>query len=79
MSLPDACQSEDEKEIQEGEVGLATLSNLYCFANDPYECEVVFHGVTLDSDEEIKCQVCDIVGSRESFDDDVGDDDESDL
>lgn len=36
--------------------------NMYCFANDPYECEFVYDGATITHEGEFKCHLCDIEG-----------------
>ena len=38
---------------------MGQFSDMYCFANDPYECEFVYKSAAIDPDGEFKCQVCD--------------------
>ncbi|CAM9176768.1 unnamed protein product [Ectocarpus fasciculatus] len=39
--------------------------DMYCFANDPYECEFVYDQATVFHTGEFKCQICDIEGERQ--------------
>lgn len=53
-------------------VSMGSFTDMYCFANEPYECEFVYDLATIVHDGEFKCQVCDMEGVRQlgSSDDD---------
>lgn len=50
---------------------MGELENIYCFGNDPYECEFVYDMAWATHVGEFKCRICDIDGeSQESGADD---------
>lgn len=46
-------------------MSMGEFSDMYCFANDPYECEFVYEMATIDHDGEFKCQACDQNGVQQ--------------
>eukprot|EP00903_Cladosiphon_okamuranus_P014004 g13023.t1 len=46
-------------------VEMGTFYNMFCFANDPYECEFVYDGAEVAHSGEFKCHICDIEGTRQ--------------
>lgn len=53
-------------------VPMGEFEGVYCFANDPYECELVYDLATITHTGEFKCQICDLTGDRQA----AGDDDD---
>lgn len=45
---------------------MGDFSDMYCFANEPYECEFVYDLATIIHDGEFKCHVCDMDGVRQA-------------
>lgn len=43
---------------------MGEFDNVYCFANDPYECEFVYNLAEILHHGELKCQICDLEGDR---------------
>eukprot|EP00752_Nemacystus_decipiens_P002934 g2729.t1 len=58
--------------LAEGEdfVPMGSFTDMYCFANEPYECEFVYDLATITHDGEFKCHVCDMDGVRQVISDD---------
>ena len=44
---------------------MGNVFNMFCFGNDPYECEFVYDGAEILHEGETKCQICDIDGVRQ--------------
>lgn len=40
--------------------------NIFCFANEPYECEFVYDGAEIVHDGEFKCHICNIDGEQQA-------------
>ena len=53
-------------------VDMGTFTNTYCFGNEPYECEMVYHGANIVEDGEFKCHICNEDGERQVSDTDEG-------
>ncbi|CAN0522742.1 unnamed protein product [Ectocarpus sp. 12 AP-2014] len=53
--------------VADGEttVTMGEFSDMYCFGNEPYECEFVYDQSTVVHSGEFKCQICDIEGERQ--------------
>lgn len=45
---------------------MGSFSGMYCFDNEPYECEFVYDLATVTHDGEFKCQVCNMDGVRQA-------------
>ena len=50
----------------EDSVPMGSFSGMYCFDNEPYECEFVYDLATVTHDGEFKCQVCNMDGVRQA-------------
>ena len=50
------------------EVDMGRFADTYCFANNPYECEILFDGADFIVDEEFKCSICTIEVVRQYTD-----------
>ena len=57
---------------------MGTFDNIYCYANDPYECEVLYEGIDVIS-VEFKCQICNFDGERLDIEDDYEDEYDDDF
>lgn len=44
---------------------MGKFDNVFCFENEPYECEFVYHDAMLVHEGEFKCQICDQDGERQ--------------
>ncbi|CAN0357500.1 unnamed protein product [Ectocarpus sp. 12 AP-2014] len=53
--------------VADGEttVTMGEFNDMYCFGNEPYECEFVYDQSTAVHSGEFKCQICDIEGERQ--------------
>ena len=52
------CQGEEPTEM-------GKFINVFCFENEPYECEFVYHDAIMVHEGEFKCQICDEDGERQ--------------
>lgn len=43
---------------------MVSFDTIFCYMNDPYECEFVYIGANVISDGEFKCQICSLDGDR---------------
>ena len=53
---------------------MSTFNDIFCYANDPYECEVLYEGIDVIFDGDFKCQICNFDGERLNIEDDYEDD-----
>ncbi|CAM9104670.1 unnamed protein product [Laminaria digitata] len=44
---------------------MGKFDNVFCFENEPYECEFVYHDAILVHEGEFKCQICNQDGERQ--------------
>ncbi len=53
---------------------MGSFTNTWCFANEPYECEMVYDGASILEAGEFKCHICNSAGERQEtdVDDDLG-------
>ena len=54
-------------------IEMGNFFNMFCFANEPYECEFVYDGASILHEGEFKCHICNIEGTRQDtgLDDDL--------
>ena len=53
---------------------MGTFNDIFCYANDPYECEILYEGIDVIFDGDFKCQICNFDGERLYIEDDYEDD-----
>lgn len=52
---------------------MGTFDNVFCYANDPYECEILFEGIDINLYDNFKCQICNFDSERLLYGDIVDD------
>ena len=45
-------------------MGIGVFDTVYCFNNNPYECEGLCEGIDVTFDGEFKCQICNFDSER---------------
>lgn len=51
-------------------VQMGDFNGVWCFANNPYECEIVYHQSDIVHNGEFKCNICNLDGEKQAPDED---------